>query len=195
MNVENRKILVLGGGGMVGMAMCRELLDRRPKEIQIHSLSQKESEDACLELAPLAGTTILTPSAGDIFGLRHGGTQREQIRSQLNRLSNDDLPTFVLYDLLIHSRPDVIIDCVNTATGIAYRDIFGSAERVLAQLDAGRQGGVNEAEVEQLLEALYMPRLIRHIQIMYNGMLDAGTGVYVKIGTTGTGGMGLNVPY
>src|SRR3954451_18145037 len=40
-----------------------------------------------------------------------------------------------------------------------------------------------------------MPRLIRHIQIMYRGMIDAATSVYVKVGTTGTGGMGLNIPY
>lgn len=192
MNVENRKILVLGGGGMVGLAMCRELLERRPREIQIHSLTLAESEEACRELAPLAGTTILTPSAGDVFGLLHGGTQREKIRAQLNPLLGDDLQGFVLYDLLVRSRPDVVIDAVNTATGIAYRDIFSTAEKVLGRLDAG---DVGEEEVEALLEALYMPRLIRHIQIMYNGMLDAGTGVYVKVGTTGTGGMGLNVPY
>lgn len=177
---------------MVGLAMCRELLERRPQEIQIHSLTLAESEDACRELAPLAGSTALTPSAGDVFGLIHGGTQREKIRAQLNPLVGDDLQGFVLYDLLVRSRPDIVIDAVNTATGIAYRDIFSTAEKVLAELDAGAIGG---AEVEALLESLYMPRLIRHIQIMYNGMLDAGTGVYVKVGTTGTGGMGLNVPY
>ena len=46
-----------------------------------------------------------------------------------------------------------------------------------------------------LLEALYVPRLIRHIQILYRGMSDAGTRCYIKVGTSGTGGMGLNVPY
>jgi hypothetical protein len=192
LNVENRKILVLGGGGMVGLAMCRELLERRPREIQIHSLTLAESEDACRELVPLAGTTILTPSAGDVFGLVHGGTRREKIRAQLNPLVGEDLQGFVLYDLLVRSRPHIVIDAVNTATGIAYRDIFSAADRLLTQLDGGEIG---ESEVETLLEALSMPRLIRHIQIMYNGMLDAGTGVYVKVGTTGTGGMGLNVPY
>jgi len=181
---------------MVGLAMCRELFERRPREIRIHSLTLAESEEACRELAPLAGTTTLIPSAGDIFGLLHGGTQREKIRSQLNRLTGDDLQGFVLYDLLVSYRPDVVIDAVNTATGIAYRDIFSSAEKVLAQLDGGGlAGGLAEEEVEILLESLYMPRLIRHIQIMYNGMLDAGTRVYLKVGTTGTGGMGLNVPY
>lgn len=192
MNIENRKILVLGGAGMVGLAMCRELLERRPREIQIHSLHMAESEEAIQELAPLAGNTKLTPSAGDIFGLLQGGTRREKIHAQLNPLVGDDLKGFVLYDLLNRSRPDVVIDAVNTATGIAYSDIFRSAERVLAQLDGGTVG---QEEVEGLLEALYMPRLIRHVQIMYNGMLDAGTRVYVKIGTTGTGGMGLNIPY
>ncbi len=192
MNVENRKILVLGGGGMVGLAMCRELLERQPREIQIHSLTLAESDDACRELAPLARNTILTPSAGDIFGLVHGGTRREKIRAQLNPLGGDDLQGFILYDLLTGSRPDIVIDAVNTATGIAYRDIFSAADKMLNQVDAGEIG---ESEVETLLEALAMPRLIRHIQIMYNGMLDAGTEVYVKVGTTGTGGMGLNVPY
>src|SRR5688572_11625693 len=195
LNVENRKILVLGGGGMVGLAMCRELLELQPREIQ--SLTLAESEDACRELAPLARTTILTPSAGDVFGLVHGGTRREKIRAQLNPLDSGNLQGFILYDLLAGSRPDIVIDAVNTATGIAYRDIFSAADKVLAQID-GRQtdgGEIGESEVETLLEALYMPRLIRHIQIMYNGMLDAGTGVYVKVGTTGTGGMGLNVPY
>jgi hypothetical protein len=191
LNIENRKILVLGGGGMVGLAMCRELLERRPREIRIHSLFRSESEEACQELAPLAGTTTLTPSAGDIFGLLRGGDRREKIRAQLNPLTADDLQGFLLYDLLTSSRPDVVIDAVNTATGIAYSDIFRSAEKVLSQLD----DGIDKEAVEGLLEGLYMPRLIRHIQIMYNGMLDAGTRVYVKVGTTGTGGMGLNIPY
>jgi hypothetical protein len=140
LNVENRKILVLGGGGMVGLAMCRELLERRPREIQIHSLTLAESEDACRELAPLNGTTILTPSAGDIFGLVHGGTRREKIRAQLNPLGSDDLQGFVLYDLLVGSRPDIVIDAVNTATGIAYRDIFSAADKVLTQVDDGEIG-------------------------------------------------------
>ena len=46
-----------------------------------------------------------------------------------------------------------------------------------------------------LLEALYVPRLIRHVQVLYQAMMSAGTGAYIKIGTSGTGGMGLNIPY
>jgi hypothetical protein len=178
------------------MAVCRELLVRKPSEIQIHSLRMEESEKACEELAAEALTlgngTKLSASAGDIFGLVQGGTRRERIRAEVQRLDDHDLATFVLYNLLAESRPDAVIDCVNTATGIAYGDIFRSAEAVLGQLEGGT---LDPESTERLLDALYMPRLIRHIQVMYRGMIDAGTHVYVKVGTSGTGGMGLNIPY
>ncbi|HEX7181441.1 MAG TPA: short-chain dehydrogenase [Thermoanaerobaculia bacterium] len=192
MNIENRKILVLGGYGLVGMAVCRELLQRRPREIQIHSFRIEESERAREELAPEAGEARISTSAGDIFGLAEGGSKRDKIRAELHTLSDEHLSVFRLYGLLTESKPDVVIDCVNTATGIAYGDIFRSAEALLRQLDGGEVG---PDAAEALLDALYMPRLIRHIQVMYRGMIDAGTGVYVKVGTTGTGGMGLNIPY
>jgi hypothetical protein len=199
LNVENRKILVLGGYGLVGMAVCRELLQRRPREIQIHSLRIDESERAREELSPESGTTVLSVSAGDIFGLADGGgSKREKIRAELHRLDDEHLSVFLLYQLLSTSKPDVVIDCVNTATGIAYGDIFKSAEELLRQLDDGdgrKTVAIDPGAAEALLDALYMPRLIRHIQVMYRGMIDAGTGVYVKVGTTGTGGMGLNIPY
>jgi hypothetical protein len=40
-----------------------------------------------------------------------------------------------------------------------------------------------------------LPQLIRHVQIIHRAMSDSGTRLYLKIGTTGTGGMGLNIPY
>ena len=54
---------------------------------------------------------------------------------------------------------------------------------------------VDSGLAADLLEALYVPRLIRHIQVLYRGMIEAETQIYIKIGTSGTGGMGLNVPY
>ena len=192
MNLENRKILVLGGYGLVGTAVCRELLLRKPREIQIHSLRMEESEKAVEELRAEAGPTVLSTSAGNIFGLLQGGGKRDLIRAELRRLDDANLGSFVLYDVLAKSQPDVVIDCVNTSTGIAYGDIFRSAEEVLRQLEGE---GIEEGAAETLLDALYMPRLIRHIQVMYRGMVDARTRVYVKVGTTGTGGMGLNIPY
>jgi len=192
-NIEGKKALVLGGYGLVGMAVCRELLDRKPREIQVHSLRQEESEEAQEQLLPFAGDTQITISSGDIFGpVDKETSDLDRLGQQLGQLRDEDLPSFLLYHLLAEGRPDIVIDCVNTATGIAYRDVYSSSEKVLAQVAAD---AVDRADVEALLEALYIPRLIRHIQVLYRGMSDADTGVYFKVGTSGTGGMGLNVPY
>jgi hypothetical protein len=58
-----------------------------------------------------------------------------------------------------------------------------------------REGTDLRESLETLLVTDYVPQLIRHVQVLYLGMLKAGTGAYVKIGTSGTGGMGLNIPY
>jgi hypothetical protein len=42
---------------------------------------------------------------------------------------------------------------------------------------------------------MYLPQLIRHVQIALDAMTRVGTGCYVKVGTAGTGGMGLNIPF
>jgi hypothetical protein len=46
-----------------------------------------------------------------------------------------------------------------------------------------------------LLVTDYVPQLIRHVQVLWLSMVKAGTHAYLKIGTSGTGGMGLNIPY
>lgn len=192
MNIEGRKVLVLGGYGLVGMAVCRELLDRKAGEIQIHSLRQEEADAARHQLETPENITKLTTSSGDIFGLTTEESRIERIGAQLRPLHDADLPTFLLYQLLADGRPEIVIDCVNTATGIAYRDVYSSAVKVWEQVS---RGAPERQATEDLLEALYIPRLIRHLQILYRGMIDAQTRVYLKVGTSGTGGMGLNVPY
>lgn len=192
MNLDGRRILVLGGPGLVGMAVCRELLRRQPREIRIHSLRLEESEVARDELEPESVDCALSTSGGDIFGLAAKAPRTEAVFAQLHQLREEHLDRFLLYRLLAEFRPHAVIDCVNTATGIAYRDIYSAAEALWQQVAAG---SVDAVAAEDLLEALYIPRLIRHMQVLYRGMIDAGTGVYLKVGTTGTGGMGLNVPY
>ena len=192
MQIQGRNVLVLGGYGLVGIAVCREVLKRCPRRLQIHSFRMEEAEKAIEELRPIAGDAELVPSAGDIFGLVEDVDRKERIRSQIGQLAAEDLPRFRLYKVLADGRPDIVVDCVNTATGIAYRDIFSAATRAAEALDGENP---SDETVLELLEALYTPRLIRHIQVLYRGMMDAETGVYVKVGTSGTGGMGLNIPY
>ncbi len=202
MNLAGKKILVLGGYGLVGMAVCREMLKRKPREIHLHSLRESEAEQARGELAreATAAGTALSTSHGDLFGLAVEDGRRGAIAAQIGALRDEQLDRFLLYRVLSASRAEVVVDCMNTSTGIAYRDLYRAADRVFAELGAAETedamaAGVSREAAEGLLEALYMPRLIRHIQVLYRGMMDAGTRTYVKVGTSGTGGMGLNIPY
>ena len=43
--------------------------------------------------------------------------------------------------------------------------------------------------------SLSMTQLVRHVMMLDRALSEAGTRLYVKVGTTGTGGMGLNIPY
>lgn len=48
---------------------------------------------------------------------------------------------------------------------------------------------------ESLVISQAVPQLIRHMVLLLRAMDEVGTRLYLKIGTTGTGGMGLNIPY
>ncbi len=119
MNIEGTKVLVLGGWGLVGMAVCRELLSRKPREIQIHSLRPEEAEEAVAELAGEAGDTRFTASGGDLFGLVGEHSRHEALHLQLKMMEGGDFGQFRLYRLLADTRPEIVVDCINTATAIA----------------------------------------------------------------------------
>jgi len=190
--IKGQKVLVLGGYGLVGAAVCRQLLEHSPGEIVIHSLLQREAEETRDEIMAEADASVISVASGDILGLDGEFSQLDQIAAQISALDDDSLSSFRLYNLLVDNSPNIVIDCVNTATAIAYRNVYQASQRVLDDLLAGT---VDAEHAAHLLESLYIPRLIRHMQILYRGMQVAGTKLYIKVGTSGTGGMGLNVPY
>ncbi len=212
MDIQNRTVLVLGGWGLVGSAVCRSLMDEHPKSIIITSLKESEAKEAVAQMRseyPKAGKNFFLPWWGNIF-TRHEmkDVNREDILNNpkframyiddiVDELTEPVLHRSALYQLLSHYKPDIVIDCINSATAIAYQDIFQSARDVMKQLKnakSSNQDALHET-IERLLCTLYVPQLIRHVQIFYKSMNQAGTTIYVKIGTSGTGGMGLNIPY
>ncbi|CUT04235.1 short-chain dehydrogenase, partial [Candidatus Chrysopegis kryptomonas] len=117
----------------------------------------------------------------------------------IGELTDEVLKQSALYKLLNRFAPEIVIDCINTATAIAYQDIFTISNEVLHAIDRLKNEEAKNEELieltEKLLATLYVPQLIRHVQILYRSMQEVGTKIYVKIGTSGTGGMGLNIPY
>jgi hypothetical protein len=207
MQIKDSTIVVIGGWGLVGAAMCRKLLEFSPKNLVITSLKQWEAEEAVSDLRkeyPNYPPEMFEARWGNIFTRSEWkDTSREVLLSDetsrmglihdvIDELDDAILQNSALYSLLQSTKPDAVIDCVNTATAIAYQDIYSSSRSILSELG---DGGVSNETVGRLLASLYIPQLTRHIQILYRGLKDAGTTSYIKIGTSGTGGMGLNIPY
>ena len=222
MDIKGKTVLVLGGWGLVGSAVCRRFMEERPRRLVVTSLRQEEALDAVAELRrhyPDVPRTFFVPWWGNIFlrtalkdmpreRILNSERYRDMIiEDMLDELGDHVLKRSSLYGLLQKYRPDIVVDCVNTATAIAYQDLFQVSRTVMKQVRDARkapkqstserqrkQQKLTEA-TERLLCTLYIPQLIRHVQIMYKSMNAAGTSAYVKIGTSGTGGMGLNIPY
>ncbi len=211
MDISGSRILLLGGAGLVGMAITRRLLKHhRPKTIIITSLFENEVEQAISELEPLRGNTEIIGSHGNVFVreefsvlgradiLDNDERRKKLIDDTLDPLDDNICLSNSLYKLIQETTPHIIVDCINTATALAYQDIFEQS-RSLYQMMKEQVSNNASQEIEKHMEILlanqYTPQLIRHVQILWRALNDAKVKTYLKIGTTGTGGMGLNIPY
>jgi hypothetical protein len=216
----DRNIFILGGAGLVGTQISYQVArDLKPDKIIIASLFQKEVRELAHELRKEFPAITVVELWGNIF-----------VRSEFARSDRDELLASAarrrsLYDDLFgpldgayersmlaaavrEHGADVLIDCVNTASGISYQDVYTNSIEVRKSLDFiseriedrdFKQISDTRKHIERTFETLLLsqsiPQLIRHTQLIYRAMVRAGTRVYVKVGTTGTGGMGLNIPY
>ena len=204
MDIKGKSVLILGGFGLVGQAVARRLKIERPSRMILLSLRQEEAEAAVASLAPECEGIVIEPAWGDIFAFAdvkdrsrrevfEDPQQRTRlIESLLDSVSEQTASQYFLYQLITRERPQIIVDAVNTATGIAYQDIYKTSRLAYQALREGRD--LRES-LETFLATDYVPQLIRHVQVLYQSMLKARTREYIKIGTSGTGGMGLNIPY
>jgi NAD(P)-dependent dehydrogenase (short-subunit alcohol dehydrogenase family) len=219
MDIEGKSALVLGGAGMVGTAVCRLLLAHRPALLVVAARREAKAwrtADQLKAAFPDIPTRIV-PISGDIFARvnwQQGGTptrtellaetdtRRRLIADILDPLDEDIVGSSFLVQLITGTTPgldgspaQLIVDCVTTATAIGYQNLFASARTVAALAASAPGEAAFSAEVEGLLASLCVPQLVRHVQLLHEGMQRAGTEAYVKVGTSGTGGMGLNIPY
>jgi len=212
MDIKGKRVMIFGGWGLVGTAICHKILDEDPSELVLASLLKSEAEEACEKLQKESGTKIrLIPEGGNIFlrdslqGLprieliEKSDNRMQLIEDVLGELTEDILTHSHLYQLIQKYKPNVVIDSINTATALAYQDVFLNYYRVRKELRIAKSEKIYSDklidETEKLLCTLYIPQLIRHVQILYESMRRINTSIYIKIGTSGTGGMGLNIPY
>jgi hypothetical protein len=134
-------------------------------------------------------------------GLADPDRRRRLIRDIVDPLDEGILSSSFLVQLITGAAPgldgigaDAVIDCMNTATAVSYQNIYDQASS-LAALAASSTDSDWRSEAESLIASLSVPQLVRHVQLLYEAMRRAATVGYVKIGTSGTGGMGFNIPF
>ncbi len=214
MEIRNRTLLVLGGAGLVGMAVCRRLLREGPSAIVVCSIDKASAEAASAALQKEYPSTKVSSEWGNIFVRRtlkdmswnqilaSSAARRAFIADTMDPMAGNRkreiLESSTLAHFMAAHQPNAVIDCINTATAFAYQNIYASAGSLLSLIE--KPGESDPAEViEQHICKLYTPQLVRHVQILNEIFVGQagwpGPQAYIKIGTTGTGGMGINIPY
>ncbi|MEN0064043.1 MAG: hypothetical protein AAGA48_17960 [Myxococcota bacterium] len=201
--------LILGGAGLVGLQVCRRIvLELKPKRIVVAALTEPEASRAVTALREEFGAQVHFAAAyGNLFVPTDLATvprptmlsERATRRRLLQWLYGDFDQAFSenhLVKLIEQHRPEVIVDCVNTATGLSYQNVFDGAHKVMGWMDdAGSFEDEGVEDLEHFLLSQSVPQLIRHVRCVHRATEMYGTRAYLKVGTTGTGGMGLNIPY
>ena len=211
MDIKNKKVLILGGWGLVGSAIARRIMEEKPKQVILTSLKEHEAKEICEDLRKefKKDKNFFVPWWGNIFirnkfkdlpkedYINDPKKRLELLEDIVGELDKKILGESAIYRLFKEHKPDIVIDCINTATAIAYQNIYKSYNDIIKIFKRKDNGDYDElkASVEKLISISYIPQLIRHIQILYNSMRSFGTSFYLKIGTSGTGGMGLNIPF
>ena len=201
--------MILGGYGLVGRAVGFEMLKHKPAEMILTSLFKWEAEAALKEFQGCGIT--MQAEWGNIFVreefkdmsreeiLKDNVKRNVFIEDIMESLDEERLTSSCLYRLISKYQPDIIVDCINSATTFAYQDIYSGYYQVKRELQQWDESGVPSEslrfEVEKFLGTAYIPQLIRHIQILYDALMRFRVSSYIKVGTSGTGGMGLNIPY
>ena len=215
MDISGKTALVLGGAGLVGRAICRALIAEGVETLIVGDLNEAGARAALIDVEKEAGQagTELIPVWGNVF-VRDSLSQLNPAELQITKerrellladalleMSDDTYRSSLLVQLItgtsemaLGKKPHLIIDAINTATALAYGGLYQIIERVMNKRAKNDGEGLLD-EIDPLLASSAVPMLVRHVQLTSRAMIEAKTRVYVKIGTTGTGGMGLNIPY
>lgn len=217
---SDRCFLVLGGAGLVGAQVVREIARQlTPERIVVASLFRGEVREFLHDVHREFPHVEFIGAWGDVFvreefsmeqrrRITQSRTRRDALYQDLFGSLDEAYARSALARLIEQHKPDVIVDCINTATAISYQDVHSTSMKTYDMLQELNRivdhedipalasfGRDLEQNVSMLMVSQSVPQLIRHVQILHRAMRQVGTRLYLKIGTTGTGGMGLNIPY
>ena len=192
------------GAGQIGKAAAIKLFARKEvKRVIIHTLTEQEAKEATIYLEHHRPRHVaLDCSWGDVLGpiLSKGidseAAQTAAFNYYYRPFNGEVIRSSGLYQTIKKWRPEYVVDGINTATVFGYHGKLYELERKLwQQMNDSIDFKVRDHLTKATLMAAFVPKIIRFVQILERAILDYGVKRYVKISTTGLGGMGFNIPY
>ena len=214
MNITDKKMLILGASGLIGSVIAKKILAHQPSEIILHALTEELAKEALGEMP--SGTDAHMPIEwGNIFFknnikdisynefIKNQTLRKELVKDFLSPLTGSSVKEYYLFQLINRYQPDIIVDAVNTASSIAYKNFFETFYSLNSSKQKIKESKkLSDEMVEDLdekMDNLFLSnatsQLIHHSQVFFKSMMANKTKMYLKIGTTGTGGMGFNIPF
>jgi hypothetical protein len=205
--MQGKTIFILGGG-QIGEACALRFIPESPAEVIIHCLTEEEAKttvanlqnaypETNVNLVASWGNALVTKDLMQLSRkelLARGDYRRNLIDYYYGNATQDLLETSSLYYLLARWKPDYIVDAINTATVVGYQDDPYSLPRLLSR-NASNPGMDWKNAATDLLATGIIACLVRFTQSLQHAMKKLKISSYVKISTTGLGGMGVNLHY
>lgn len=189
-----KKALILGGTGLVGEEIVKQL-GKENYQIDIVSLGSEADRDSFTKLKKLV-PNLQNHITGNVFlpNKYKDKTFNELVESDLfleDYLKllylKPNYKEYFLYEVLKETKPDIVIDAINSATVLSYTKNTTLIQDYLIG---------KEVKLETLLTTFSIPRLINFFDCLYKSLKEFDSiKMFLKVGTTGTGGMGFNIPY
>ena len=138
--IKGSTILIIGAG-QIGCSACVEILKRKPKNLILHTLTDKESEDSLNWVRSNCQVieTELIPSAGDVLAAFPGSTKKSimsEIKYRFDTFTPELYQSSPLWKLIDKFRPDMIVDGINTATIVGYgNDLYTTSREIIGILE------------------------------------------------------------
>ena len=184
------------GTGQIGQAILSKVLERGVKKVVIHNLTRKRSEDVCIKFSKKYPKTKFIMSYGNIFmpyklkdldNKNYYDKSDEIIDYFYKEIDESIIKEATITTLVDKYRPEIIIDAINSATvlGNAYNPEYKRKEYI-----------TNPSECSKMLMADdYTTKIINFVYSLKYSIEKYKVKKYVKVSTTGLGGMGINMPY
>ena len=192
----NEKTILFIGTGQIGKAILNKILLDNPKKIIVHNLTQKESDLVCDKYKKKYPNIAFISSYGNIFmpyhlkDLKNNNLydKSEEIIDYFYKEINEEiLIKSTIYTLISKYNPNLIIDAINTAT------VLGNPYNPEYNMKCYKENP--ESCSKKLMVDDYTTKIINFVYSLKYGMETHKVEKYIKVSTTGLGGMGINMPY